>query len=309
MSGKILIVTYHYVRDQPSKFPGIHPVSKYQLNQDIRKLKSKYQALNPSQLHKLLTNRAELKEDYFFLTFDDGLKEHSQDALEVIDENKLKAAFFIPTLPIRDKVAPSVHKIHWLRGNISPKDIGSMFEEKLPSRWKSLKLTAEQQKEASSMHIHDIPEVQHLKFALNFVYPTKIIRDVLSEMFEEIGIDDASFCNETFMSANDLRSLSKLGHVIGAHGHSHEALSKMTDKNAMDDVHINMKHLSETVGHRITWLSYPYGRPSALPRKTSELCNGLSIELAFSLVSGFVTPKSNFFSLERITPNEIDNYL
>jgi peptidoglycan/xylan/chitin deacetylase (PgdA/CDA1 family) len=309
LGGRLLIITYHYVREKGGAYPGIHPVSEKELSSHISKLKQKYRPVSIEQALNFFSGIKSLKHDSFLITFDDGLQDHYRNARHVLDRHNIKGVFFVPTLPVFDKKAPAVHKIHWLRANISPDKFVVLLNEMLPDKWSNLKLNKKDQKKASEMHIHDNFQTQVLKFSLNFIIPYDVVNQTLNRMFIAKGIDEADFCRTTFMNAEQIFRLNMDGHVIAMHGHSHVAFTSFNEGSLDCDVEKNSTLLENILGKRPTWLSYPYGRPDAIPNNAERLCKKHKINATFSLISGINKFGDSSLALKRITPNEINTYL
>ena len=308
-SGKLLVVTYHYVRDSGGNFPGIHPISEDKLSRQIGSLAKKYHKATPNEVSKFVSGKSTLKRDSFFITFDDGLIDHYTTVPKVLKKHNINAAFFIPTRPLFELISPAVHKIHWLRSNIQPDKFYALLNELLPDKWSDFKLTKKDKERAKAMHIHDNKKNQELKFLLNFILPYDIVDKVSSIMINEVGMLESDFCKETFMSKKQIKSLHSDGNIIGMHGHSHVSLSSLNRNNLYNDISCNQKNLSSIINVIPKWLSYPYGRVDAIPNNTSSLCCENDIDAAFTLISGVNRYGDNHTKLKRITPNELHKFI
>lgn len=307
--GRLLIVTYHYVRGHGGPYPGIHPVSRDTLEQQIERLRRQYHPASPAEVSGFASGNQPLQQDSFLITFDDGLQDHHTGARSVLNNMGMVGVFFVPTRPLLQNLSPAVHKIHWLRANTEPGRFNAMLSESLPDEWSKLELSEVDRERAAKMHIHDIPEVQALKFALNFIIPYNIVDQTTSRMLVTAGLSEADFCSMTFMDGSQLRELAAEGHMIGLHGHDHVPLSSLDSNRMLQDVNKNAAALQEVLGSRPNWLSYPYGRPDALPADPESLCKKCGINVGFTLISGFNEFGTSAARLKRITPNELNGFL
>ncbi len=307
--GRLLIITYHYVRDNGGPYPGIHPVSADALARQIEELRQHYHPATLSEVSEFANGNQPLQQDSFLITFDDGLQDHHSGARSVLNNLGMSGVFFIPTRPLTQNLSPAVQKIHWLRANTEPARFNAMLSEALPAKWSNLKFDEDDRKRAAKMHIHDVPEVQTLKFALNFIIPYEIVDQATSQMLVITGLSEADFCRMTFMNRSQLRELAAEGHMIGLHGHDHVPLSSLDNDHMLQDVKINSGALHKALGSRPNWLSYPYGRPDALPANPESLCKKCGIDVGFTLVSGFNEFGTSAAQLKRITPNELSGFL
>ena len=309
LGGRLLVITYHYIRKHGGPYPGIHPVSEDDLFNDIARLKQQYYPASIQEVSDFSLGRKQLEHDSFLITFDDGLQDHYTNARHVLSQHSIKGVFFVPTLPFSDKKSPAVHKIHWLRANIDPDEFIILLNKALPKKWSNLKLNKSDQKKASLMHIHDNFQTQVLKFSLNFIIPYSVVNHAMNSIFLEKGINDEEFCRMTFMDSKQIYELKKDGHIIGMHGHSHVAFTSLNEKYLDYDLERNSSDIENILGVHPTWMSYPYGRPDAIPSNSITLCKKHKIDIAFTLISGINQFGNNNTKLKRITPNEINTYL
>lgn len=307
--GRLLVLTYHYIREKGGPYAGIHPIRPDEISAHIRLLKEFLHPATKEEVSGFAKGESALEHDSFFLTFDDGLKDHHTAARKVLKAHKIKGAFFICTRPLESFRSPTVHKVHWLRANTEPEQFLVMLKKHLPPQWSELELTHEQRRQASMMHIHDEENVQVVKYALNFLIPYEVVDRATSRMLVEKGVTENQFCKMTFMSKEEIAELSSEGHIIGLHGHDHAPLSSFDPSKQESDLDRNASILEKIIGFRPTWLSYPYGRPDALPKDPTGLCQRTAVSLAFTLVSGFNETGVQSASLCRITPNELKSYL
>jgi len=307
--GRLLVVSYHYIRDQGGKYPGIHPISATELSDHINKLKHQYHPASIEQVSNFISGKEPLERDSFLITFDDGLQDHYINARNVLDRHNVNGVFFVPTLPYSEGIAPAVHKIHWLRANTNPDEFIVLLNESLPYKWSNLILNKKYQKKASEMHIHDDLKTQLLKFSLNFIIPYDIVNRTISKIFAIKGINEEEFCQTTFMSADQMFKLKEDGHMVAMHGHSHVSFTSLDEKMLDDDIKKNSLELELILGSKPKWLGYPYGRPDAIPDNAKILCKKHKIDAAFSMISGFNQFGDDNTTLKRITPNEINKYL
>ena len=307
--GRLLILTYHYVRETGGQFPGIHPTSENELSSQLDKLKNKYHKATLGEASDFILGKKPLERDSFLITFDDGLLDHYEFAQKVLTKHNIKAVFFIPTKPLIESMSPAVHKIHWLRANIQPDKFEVLLNRFLPDRWSNMELSEQDKARSKAMHIHDNQKTQELKFFLNFVVPYDVIDKVLSRMINELGMTESRFCQATFMNKKQIQALASDGHLIGMHGHTHVPFSSFKNSQLEEDVSINQACLSEFLGEIPRWLSYPYGRDDAIPKDPSSLCRLYNIDAAFTLISGMNYFGDEASMLKRITPSELSRFI
>lgn len=306
---RLLVLTYHYVRDAGGPFPGIHPISAAQLTRQLRELSETLHVATPEQVRDFCAGSNTLPRDAFFVTFDDGLVDHLVAATDVLAPLGIRAAFFVPTRPLVDGRSPAVQKIHWLRANTEPNAFTAELREQLPVPWNRYLLSEQELERAANMHIHDTADVRAIKFMLNFIVPYEIVDLATSSMLEARSIRESDFCRETFLGAQGLRELNDMGHVVGAHGHAHVPLSSLSESLLRHDLSKNCTALEQVLQRRPIWISYPYGREDALPEDCGKVCQSHGFELGMTLLPGWNDTAINQYNVRRITPNELPKWL
>ena len=89
------IVMYHYVKNfKDTTFPKLKGLDLKEFKFQINFLKKNFKILNPIDIHEIVSKKKELKENYCWLTFDDGYIDHYENVIPVLEDNKLKASFF-----------------------------------------------------------------------------------------------------------------------------------------------------------------------------------------------------------------------
>ena len=110
-----LALCYHYVRDKQNRklCPRIMGTSKEQFLRHIRMMKSRYQFISLEDAYNFSYGEHALKKkNGMLLTFDDGLADHYL-AAQLLAENKIKGAFFIPTCILSQRLPANPIIIHY----------------------------------------------------------------------------------------------------------------------------------------------------------------------------------------------------
>jgi len=83
--GRLLLVTYHYIRDETYPYAGIHPITPSQLREQIGILSERFSMASIGQAEGFVLGQSDLPAPSVLLTFDDGLREHLHIAREVLE--------------------------------------------------------------------------------------------------------------------------------------------------------------------------------------------------------------------------------
>lgn len=306
---QLLLINYHYVHDPARhQYPGIHPISEAALHQQLARLQSQLTAASAEDVSAYAAGDAGGPESGFYLTFDDGLKDHISTVPSILDSRGLKAAFFVSSRPFVEGRAISVHKLHWLRSRTDPMAFEREFTARLPEEWQRKLADNASAHAAGRTNRYDPPEIARLKYGINFLLPYEIVDRVTSELMAARDIDEADFCSEFYLSVEDIRDLANAGHVIGCHGHTHRPFSRMS-QDELDDELATCVDLLQPLAGPIRWLSYPWGSEWAIPEDADAVCRRNGFELAITLRREWNIGTPTSCLLNRINTNEVDTFL
>ncbi len=311
-AGRLLLVNYHYIRD-PGQYlhPGIHPISPDDFKAEIGGLNERFHLATPEEAEAYLTGHGELPGDTILITFDDGLVDHRDIARDFLDPLGLKAVFFVSSQPLQTGRAVMVHKIHWLRATTEPEEFRLEFLAALPPGAQT-ELDHETSAEAGRVYIYDPPEIGQLKYLINFRLPYDVVDETASAMLGQRGIDEAEFCRGLYMNEDEIRSLAANGHLIGCHGTSHKPFTTLAPGDDLEgDAMGNRRHLGGILGRRPAWVSYPYGRGTAIPDDTADFCRRFGFTLGLTLDNGWNESAAGIelSRVKRINTNELSQFV
>ena len=301
--GRLLLVTYHYVRDDTYFFPGIHPITTAQFKEQVIGLTDRFRMASVAESEAFVAGCGDLPRPSVLLTFDDGLREHLHLAHTVLEPLGLRGLFFVCSRPLQERRALAVTKMHWLRAVTPPDEFRAALLKRMPCELLDLQGAAEEA--VRNSYPYDQPDDARLKYLMNFVMAHDLIDTALSEMLEERGIDEAEFCRLAYMSESDLQKLHRAGHVVAGHSHRHAPLARLSHLDLEFDLRRNLDFLEGLLGARPHWFSYPYGSASAVPEDMSVLSKELGVSFAVTLFRGWVTKGQDPYKLRRINTNEV----
>lgn len=161
------VVNYHYIRNNfDAKYPSIFGVTPLQFKKQLKLLLNQGDIISPSDFGIHFNEMITSKENYFLLTFDDGLKEQFDLAFTILRDEDLKAIFFLNSINFEEKKVSTVHKIHLLRSILSPNQFLNFLDE-----MQAGKLLAEEIEKAHKNYRFDDASSAELKYLLNFKIP------------------------------------------------------------------------------------------------------------------------------------------
>lgn len=308
MSAKLLIVTYHYIRDrQATRYPGIHPFAAADFAAQVQDLRSRYHMATPEQAERFLLGQGDLPGPSVLLAFDDGLVDQGKAARAVLDPLGIRAAFFVTSRPLLERTPLAVHKVHWLRAHTEPQRFREEFDAALPAQWRAGNADAATLTEAARQYPYDAPEDALLKSRINSTLPNEVVDDATAILLRARNVSDAAFCAALYMGEADLRALAGRGHCIGAHGHSHAAFSRL-GAGLDADLARNVQCLAAVLGAPPTWVSYPYGRAWAIPADAPGMCRRHGFRVGVTLNVGWNEGTIDPALVKRINTNELAKF-
>lgn len=309
MSSRLLLVNFHYIRD-PKQYqhPGIYPVDLPDFRALMEKLQQHLHFATPQEAEDFLLQKQPLPRPSVLMTFDDGLVDHYQTATDILDPMGVKGLFFTCTRPLTEKKALMVHKVHWLRATTEPNEFKRLFLAALPQEWQSYELSESERANARKSYIYDTPEHGNLKFFINFILPENAVDEATSRMFTSKNLTEVEFCEQNYMSPENLRSLEQNGHMVACHTHDHRPVTSLSaEEEPLMNFHIAT--LENILGHRPKWLSYPFGRGKALPEDPEGFCKKYDLDIGCALTNTWVDPEEAPYTVNRINVNEVEQEL
>lgn len=305
---RLLVAAYHYVQPRGLyPYQGIHAIAPERFLQQVELLSRFCHPADPDHLFSCWQDST-FEGDHFYLTFDDGLKEHLELA-RTLYQKGLKAGFFVTSRPLLEKKALVVQKIHWLRSNIEPVLFTTWFSELLPEEWSAPWNSPDREtaKKALESYRFDTPEVGLMKYLVNFVLPNAVVDHITAIMLERKKIDEASFCRSFYLSEDDIREMLSLGHTVGCHGHLHIPFSRFPNAASLQsDLETNIHYLTNLTGKRPSSVAYPFGSEWALPADPIAFCRNFNFDIGLTTHHGWNNREISLDSLRRVDAIEIE---
>ena len=295
----LTVSNYHYIReDFSTPYPSIFGVTPNEFKLQLKLFKNEGDLITPSQF---LLNFRELllsKENFFLITFDDGLKEQFDLALPILDELELQAVFFANSMNSEENRVSTVHKIHLLRSVISSDNLLNYLKQHKIDGLNQNELRA-----AKANYRFDDSLSAELKYLLNFKISFNIQESLVQSIFDNF-FSESEILESLYMSKSQLLHLAKIN-CLGSHTHNHYPLGLLSENKLIYELQHSKNYFEQISGEPIQMVAYPYG--------TSEACTDLVVKTAEKVgyLYGFTTKKgiidsyqSNFF-LNRFDCNDL----
>lgn len=295
----LTISNYHYIRpDYNFNYPSIFGVTLDGFKQQLELLKNEGEFVTPNEL---VTNHKELlksKDNYYFVTFDDGLKEQYQYALPILDELDISAVFFANSRNFQEKKVSTVHKIHLLRSLISPND----FINEL-NRFGIITHNDDFKVKAKNIYLYDDEKSAVLKYVLNYQLDFSKQEEIISIIFNSY-YDEIKVLNELYMSENEIIDLASKSY-LGSHTHSHFPLGLLNEEQIKFELQNSKTYLENLTKFEIDMVAYPYGTPEACTEEVGFLAKESNYKLGFTTTRGVNAENDDLLLLNRFDCNDL----
>lgn len=261
--NKLTIIMYHYVRKiKGSSFPNIKGLEIFEFENQILYLKEHYRILDPDEFYHYSKDSNIFPNNSCILTFDDGLKDHYDNVLPILQKNEIRAFFFPSSKPTFQNIILPVQGIHLLLSKFnnieillrevkdfcvkvgySDNQISNFFNSKIVrGRW-------------------DSSEIYLFKRLLQHILPINLSDEILKYLINKyLKIDLLELNRYMYMDIQNIKTLHEQGMEIGSHGHSHYWLGNLNYHSQLEDINESL-NLFEEIGKKMNqWtMCYPYG--------------------------------------------------
>ena len=282
----LIAVNYHYIKESYNfEFPGIHGVTTIQFEKQLEILSNIGEFVHPTEILNIQKEIESLDEIFFLVTFDDGLKEQFINALPILNNMGISAAFFInPSNLVDSKISP-VHQLHILRSQIHPKILTEFIMEKINDLNIDINFNELDFVNAKNNYFYDVDYIANFKYLLNFKLSFNV-RDLLINSAFDYFLPQNSDYKDIYMNKSELVSLAKMG-LLGSHAYNHLPLGTLSKDELFYEISNSYEtFLNITDGIIPNGISYPYGNYESCKYPTIEIAEfcgfnwGLTMERA-----------------------------
>ena len=252
---------HHFHSEQHHHAQG--SLSEKQFRNILIWLKDNYELIGAEDYkYKFLTGK--LLPEHICLSFDDALKCQYDIALSILEEFKTDAFFFVYSSAFTDQ--PDYLEIFRLFRTSVFKSIDEFYLKffDILKKLESNEFDFQKSIFLKQNYLSEFPfysdndrffRFLRDQYLGSFRY-TEIMKDMMH--FYKFDIDAAK--KNLWMSENELREISKLGHTIGLHSYSHPTqISKLTRYEQESEYKKNYFHLSKIINRSIEVMSHPCG--------------------------------------------------
>ncbi len=292
-----VIVMYHYVRDaEKTPFPGIKACPIDRFEEQVGYLSKTHTCVTLGEYRERRHERTE--KPYAVLTFDDGVRDHLDTVVPILNQHGVPATFFIITKCLEGQWVAPVHKVHFLLSQLDPSVFLSELESLLAARGAHAYVATVPPQVNNRW---DDPVTARLKYLVASL-PNDVKELVLAEIGTKHLGDEADFARSLYISPKEVLEMHANGFEIAAHTHTHRLLTQLSEVEQRFEITESIRILRECIQSPIRSFSYPNGVWS--PFAESVLVEE-GVAAAVTVEVGSNTPTEPSLRLKRFDTNDI----
>lgn len=281
-----LVLEIHFVGKYDTTEVPIPAIQPKKLEALIDALMVDREPVKLREVADYLDGRHDMPSRSFYLTFDDGIRDHATHVLDILKRRNLEGAFFVPgSIFSPDGRLPLLERQRFLQyafGGYS--DFLSRFVTIAAQAARvdesSLAPTPENVDRMgdylANFSFYSVLE-RYYRYLRDKVLSRDEFADTIDALFAERFSNERALMDTFYLSPVDLRKIADAGMIVGAHGYAHEHLPRLDDQEA--DILAGMRTLSGIIGKDPWAMAYPYGSYDAT---TISLMKPMGFQLAFT---------------------------
>ena len=292
---------YHYVREiDGSKYPLLKGLEFNNFKKQIDFFSKNFNILDYFDFTTIIKNKKIPEKPSVLLTFDDGYIDHYQYVFPYLLKKKINGCFYLPILPLLNKMVLDVNKIHFVLEKAKNKNF---LIQDINFILKKLGQKKVQEYDYSKFSLKGLDDKKTLmiKRLLQVILPKKYREDVCDYLFEKyLNISLKDFSKKLYMSKNQINEMSKNGMVFGSHTMSHEWLESLSGHQQNYEIETSVNFLRNNVSNKYNYsLCYPYG---SYNMTTINILKKYNIEFGLTTHIGYLNKNNihNIYSFPRI---------
>lgn len=239
----------------------------------------------------------------FLLTFDDGLREHAQVVLPILERRKLRGVFFVPGCVLSKPRMLSAHAVHLLLEALGEAAFATELQRTLAELGTDTELDDTELMLARKTYHYEQPAMAQLKYLITMKLPLATRASVIGRLFERHVGPHADWCKRWYLNAAGVRQLHAKGHTIGGHSFAHEPYARLSAADLERDVAQSAWSLRDLLGTGERPFAFPFG---SVHQRASSLLNAAGFVRAFGTVPSYVTRDSQAMNLPRVDTIAVD---
>jgi peptidoglycan/xylan/chitin deacetylase (PgdA/CDA1 family) len=275
-----ILVMYHYVRDvQETPYPGIAACSTADFAGQVEHLLRHHEPLHPEGVLDAVRTGSPVP-DGFLLTFDDGVRDHMDNVLPVLERHGLSGIFAPIGLPYLESRVPFVQKNQFVRARLGEDALADVYLEAAGEVAHDVDVAGLIEGTGPGEYRRGSEKYLRFKYAVNRLIPFDVSVRVMDRLFaEHVTDDEAGFIRELYLTPGEIAELSRNGHAIAGHSISHPSLPRLSEEEQEREIRESLTWLGGILGREPAWFNYPYGDHD---ERTQRVVERLGVDVGYS---------------------------
>lgn len=247
-----------------------------------------------------------LTQNEMCLTFDDNLKCQIEIALPLLDKYKIKAFWFIYTSPFEGEI-PYLELFRWFR--LKKFNSAEEFYERFIiycSKLMGEKINIGLENFIPNEFLIDFPFYsmadRKFRFIRDHILTIDEYKLIMFAIMKDLSFNWNDVISNLSFNTDDLKMLSKKGHIIGLHSHTHPTnIAKLPLEDQITEYEINKNIIKEITGENVSCVAHPV---NSYDDNTLKILSDMGIKIGFRSNAVLVDYKKKL-ELPRIDHTEI----
>jgi len=307
--SNLTVIMYHYVRPiARSRFPSIKGLELNDFVEQVSYIKKNYNPVTIEEVIESFYGNHELPPRSALMTFDDAYSDHFKYAYPILKKNGMQGCFYAPAKTIEEKEILDVNKIHFILASCpdmhdlmtSTRNLFELYREGY-----DVKDFDEYYMELATENRFDSKEVIFVKRFLQVALPEELRWKICQTLFNTyVGVPQEAFCEELYMTKEQLSHMVSDGMHIGSHGYNHYWWNKLDAEALNNEIEKSLTFLKSIGAYHDNWTAcYPYGSSS---QEVTNLLRSKGCKLAFTTVVDVArTDSDNPLLIPRLDTNDL----
>lgn len=291
-------------------FPFYHSVS----DEDVVHIKHLYPSKNiisfindldfllkyfiPLSIDDFLSKNYDPDQNYFVLSFDDGLRKMFDVVRPILNKKSIPAIFFLNSAFVDNKDLFYRYKVSIIIDHLHDEKIRNAVNKTLKSNTSDIK-----------------------KITAQLLSLTYADQNIINEIGRETQIDFERYLKKVapYMTAEEIKQLVSQGYSVGGHSHDHPLYQKISSEEQMEQTKKSMVFVEDNFPGQKKYFAFPFTAEGVENKTIGRFTTELKIDLLFG-TAGLRDPfesklieripmEVGKFSAEQIIKNEYSWYL
>jgi peptidoglycan/xylan/chitin deacetylase (PgdA/CDA1 family) len=297
-------IMYHYVRPNAAALPYFPYLSVADFERQLEHFERTYGFVTRDAFARWVEGGP--APNGVLLTFDDGLRDHSEFVLPSLRARGIFGLFYVPSGPSTTGRILDVHKVHLVLGKIGGKAIVDWLDAEAPH------LLSFSQDAVDPYYVAQTADkaTKFVKYLFNWRMEEEAKRAVLDELLNQAFDGNPPTWQDIYLDEEALHGLSEAGMGVGPHGHSHQVTSLLSPELQREEIDLSCAFVERVGGSRLWGYCHPFGTLSSFSPDTEETVAQAGCPFAFAVASQDITTPladERRYSLPRHNCNSFPN--